>query len=95
MPLENCKDHPRRMNGPVGTLVARTVMDAIDRLVGRVGVDPTETFEALSLDNLDLIELLIDIEDAFDISLDDEAFAATLTPAEVIALVSQQVRTTI
>ena len=48
---------------------------------------PELTFEELAADSLDIIELIVDLEDAFAIELDDEKLMACETVGRFVAVV--------
>ena len=49
---------------------------------------PELTFEELAVDSLDIIELIVGLEDAFAIELDDEKLMACETVGQFVAIVS-------
>ena len=48
---------------------------------------PELTFEELAVDSLDIIELIVGLEDAFAIELDDEKLMACETVGQFVAVV--------
>ncbi|MBR0376202.1 MAG: acyl carrier protein [Firmicutes bacterium] len=46
------------------------------------------TFEELAADSLDMIEIIVSLEDAFAIELDDEKLMACETVGQFVAIVS-------
>ena len=74
-----------------GPSVTQRVVDAIARSkrVDAAGIRPETTFEELGLDSLDAIELLFEIEEEFDLTVEDEAVQGKENVAQVIAAVEE------
>ena len=73
--------------------VEQRVIEAIARSkrIDAGAIRPECTFEELGLDSLDAIELLFEIEEEFDLTVDDEAVQGKETVAQVIAAVREAV----
>jgi acyl carrier protein len=71
--------------------VEQRVIDAIARSkrVDAGEIRPETTFEELGMDSLDAIELLFEIEEEFDLTVDDDAVQGKETVGQVIAAVRQ------
>ena len=67
-----------------------TVAAMIGRLAGR-DVRPETTLDELGLSSLDRVELLSQLEDRFDVTVDEAAFAAARTVADVERLIEPPV----
>jgi acyl carrier protein len=52
-------------------------------------IGPETTFEELGMDSLDAIELLFEIEEEFDLTVEDDAVQGKETVAQVIEAVRQ------
>ena len=71
--------------------VAARVVGAIAR-TKRIDADqirPETTFEELGVDSLDAIELLFEIEEEFDLTVEDEAVQGKENVGQVIAAVEE------
>ena len=55
---------------------------------GKPPITRDTTLESLGLDSLDNVEIVIDIEDRFDITIQDEAARACKTVGEIIAYIA-------
>ena len=53
------------------------------------GIRPETTFEELGLDSLDAIELLFEIEEEFELTVEDDAVQGKETVAQVVAAVRE------
>ena len=53
---------------------------------------PTATFDDLSLDSLDCIEIVMDVEDKFGIEINDEEMSTWTTFGDVMATVEEKVK---
>lgn len=76
--------------------VAERVIDAIARSK-RLDADtirPETTFEELGMDSLDAIELLFEIEEEFDLTVEDEAVQGKENVGQVIEAVREAVAET-
>jgi acyl carrier protein len=60
------------------TPVEETVKRIVTRIVRKPDADfnPTTTFKDLSADSLDVVQILVGVEDAFDIEIQDEQLKA-------------------
>ena len=69
------------------------MIDAIARSkrIDAGDVRPETTFEELGMDSLDAIELLFEIEEEFDLTVEDDAVQGKETVGQVIAAVRQAV----
>lgn len=74
-----------------GPSVAQRVVSTIARAkrIDADGIRPETTFEELGLDSLDAIELLFELEEEFDLTVDDEAVQGKENVAQVIAAVEE------
>lgn len=60
------------------TKIEERVSDCLRNVLGsdgkkyKEGFDPDSTFEELYLDSLDVVELVMDLEDEFNVSISDE-----------------------
>jgi acyl carrier protein len=71
--------------------VEQRVIDAIARSkrVDAAKIRPQTTFEELGMDSLDAIELLFEIEEEFDLTVEDEAVQGKENVGQVIAAVQE------
>lgn len=68
-------------------------------IVGRLAIDPARVIpeakirEDLQADSLDLVELIMDLEDAFEISIseDDGRALTTLTVGEAVGYLAERI----
>jgi acyl carrier protein len=58
----------------VETSVAETVKNIVTRIVRKPDLDftPTATFKDFNADSLDIVQILVAVEDTFDIEIQDE-----------------------
>jgi acyl carrier protein len=54
--------------------------------------DPKETFESLGADSLDQVQIVMEIEDAFGITVEDEDMAKILCPQDAIDYVKDHTK---
>jgi long-chain acyl-CoA synthetase len=66
---------------------AKTVVDVIRRFVPDRALEPTVTLDALGLSSLDRVELMMALEDAFRVTLDESEVSGEKTIAELDAIV--------
>ena len=73
--------------------IRQRVIDAIARSkrVDAAGIKPETTFEELGMDSLDAIELLFEIEEEFDLTVEDDAVQGKETVGQVIDAVREAV----
>ena len=71
--------------------IEQRVIGAIARSkrIDAAGIRPETTFEELGVDSLDAIELLFEIEEEFDLTVEDEAVQGKENVAQVIAAVEE------
>jgi acyl carrier protein len=71
--------------------IAQRVIAAIARSkrVDADSIRPETTFEALGMDSLDAIELLFELEEEFDLTVEDEAVQGKETVDQVIQAVRE------
>ncbi len=71
--------------------VEQRVIAAIARSkrVDAAGIRPETTFEDLGMDSLDAIELLFEIEEEFDLTVEDEAVQGKENVGQVVEAVSE------
>lgn len=76
--------------------IAQRVIGAIARSkrIDAAEIRPETTFEELGLDSLDAIELLFEIEEEFDLTVEDDAVQGKETVAQVIAAVEEALAAT-
>ena len=76
--------------------VEQRVIAAIARSkrVDAAEIRPETTFEELGMDSLDAIELLFEIEEEFDLTVEDEAVQGKESVAQVIAAVEEALAAT-
>lgn len=76
-----------------GPSVEQRVIDAIARSkrIDAAEIRPETTFQDLGMDSLDAIELLFEIEEEFDLTVEDDAVQGKETVGQVIAAVRQAV----
>lgn len=68
--------------------VKTIIADQADLPVDKIKL--TDSLNFLSLDSLDSVEILIDIESAFDISIPDKEFKKIKTVGDVVTLVANR-----
>jgi long-chain acyl-CoA synthetase len=66
---------------------AHTVEDVLRRFVASRDILPDTTIEALGLSSLERVELMMALEESFETTIDEAAFAAVRTVGELSALV--------
>jgi acyl carrier protein len=77
--------------------VPETIQDRVLRLVAGVrripveSVTPESTFEELGMDSLDKLNLLFEVENEFDVEIDDQEAKQISRVSEMIAGVTQLV----
>jgi long-chain acyl-CoA synthetase len=71
---------------------ASTVEDVVRRFVGQREVSPDTTIEALGLSSLERIELMMALEETFETTIDETAFAGAKTVGELAGLVDVETR---
>jgi acyl carrier protein len=82
-------------NPSTGKITPESVQDRVLRVVATsrrlplASVTPDSTFEQLGIDSLDRINLLFDLENEFDISIDDEQAKTITNIPEMVAGIQQ------
>lgn len=73
--------------------VAETVKKIVIRIVRKPETDftPTTTFKDLNADSLDIVQILVAVEDAFDIEIQDEALQNVSDMAGFVAYIESKV----
>lgn len=80
--------------------------DVLDIIVRQLNIDRLESmmikksdikdsdlfFDDLNADDLDMIELFMELEEAFSISLDDDIIQTTLTVGKLVEIIHNQCR---
>ena len=76
--------------------IEQRVIGAIARSkrIDASGIRPETTFEELEMDSLDAIELLFEIEEEFDLTVEDEAVQGKENVGQVIEAVREAVAET-
>ena len=74
-------------DGPATTSHASTVQDVIARFVAGRELTPATTLDELGLSSLDRVEMLMALEEAFQVTLDESALAGAKTIADLSTLV--------
>ncbi len=77
----------------VNTSVEETVRKIAGRIIRKSDIvfAPTTTFKDLGADSLDIVQILVAVEDAFDIELDDEEMQKVTNTAEFVAYVERKI----
>jgi acyl carrier protein len=93
---------PRTMQEPVDPSFHAASPDSVQSRLLRViatsrrvpleSVTPDSTFEQLGIDSLDRINLLFDIENEFDISIDDEQARSIANIHQMVAGIEEMLR---
>ncbi len=79
------------MNCNLELRVLRVFKDALGYLSSSIEVTPEKNLVSdLSCDDLDNIEILMELEDEFDIEISDAEFGSLKTIADVIALIQSK-----
>ncbi len=73
--------------------VEETMQKIVSRIVRKDDIDltSTTTFKDLGADSLDIVQILVALEDAFDIELEDEALKAINNMGEFLDYVKGKV----
>ncbi len=73
--------------------VEETMQKIVSRIVRKDDIDltSTTTFKDLGADSLDIVQILVALEDAFDIELEDEALKAISNMGEFLDYVKGKV----
>ena len=77
----------------VETSVGETVKKIVTKIVRKPDTDftPTATFKDFEADSLDIVQILVAVEDTFDIELDDEELQNITDMAGFIAYIERRV----
>ena len=70
-----------------------TVEKIVTRIVRKPDIDfsPTTTFKDMEADSLDVVQILVALEDTYDIEIQDEALAGVTNMGEFIAHIESRV----
>lgn len=73
--------------------VEETIKSTVLKIVRKEGFDftPATTFKDLGADSLDIVQVLVALEDSFDIEIPDEDLKAITNMGEMIAYVKRKV----
>ena len=74
--------------------VVETVKSILSKRVKKVDIDKlkeTDSLKELGLDSLDLVELMLEIEDAFNIEFSSEEIEKLETLKEVLELINKKI----
>jgi len=73
--------------------VEETVKKIVTRIVRKPDIDfsPTTTFKDMEADSLDVVQILVALEDTYDIEIQDEALAGVTNMGEFIAHIESRV----
>ncbi len=73
--------------------VEETIKKTVLRIVRKEDFDlaPTTTFKDLGADSLDIVQLLVALEDSFDIEIPDEDMKGITNMGDMIAYVERRV----
>ena len=55
-------------------------------------IEPTDTWVSLGADNLDVVEVMMELEESYDIQIDDDKFDSYLTIGDVANYVGSLVK---
>ena len=77
----------------VETSVEETVKRIVTKIVRKPDTDftPTATFKDFEADSLDIVQILVAVEDTFDIELDDEELQNITDMAGFVAYIERKV----
>lgn len=67
--------------------VQEQVLEVINKTMGREVTSVADTLDSLGVDSLDRVEIVMDLEDEFNIEVSDEEMASLVTVADLIILV--------
>lgn len=67
------------------------VVDVICEIgcVDEADVKSVDTFEEMNLDSLDMVEIMLELEEYFDLDINDETFASCKTVDDVARLIDK------
>jgi acyl carrier protein len=73
--------------------VEETVRNIVIKIVRKPDIDftPTTTFKDLNADSLDIVQILVALEDTYDIEIQDEELQKVSNMGEFIAYVERKV----
>ena len=74
--------------------VVETVKSILSKRVKKVDIDKlkeTDSLKELGLDSLDLVELMLEIEDAFNVEFSSEEIEKLETLKEVLELINKKI----
>lgn len=73
--------------------VEETIKKIVTRIVRRPDVDftPTTTFKDLGADSLDVVQILVALEDTFDIEIVDEELQEVTNMGDFVAYVERKI----
>lgn len=73
--------------------VEETVRNIVIKIVRKPDIDftPTTTFKDLNADSLDIVQILVALEDTYDIEIQDEELQEVINMGDFIAYVERKV----
>ena len=73
--------------------VEETIKKIVTRIVRRPDIDftPTTTFKDLGADSLDVVQILVALEDTFDIEIVDEELQEVTNMGDFVAYVERKI----
>ena len=73
--------------------IEETVKNIVIKIVRKPDVEftPTTTFKDLNADSLDIVQMLVALEDTYDIEIDDQELQAVTNMGEFIAYIERKV----
>ena len=73
--------------------VEETVKEIVTRIVRKPDIDftPTTTFKDLEADSLDIVQILVALEDAYNIEIQDEDLQEVSNMGDFIAYIERKV----
>lgn len=73
--------------------VEETVREVAARILRKPGIEfaPDTTFKSLGADSLDIVQIVVAVEDAYDLELDDEELKKITNTAGFIAYVESKI----
>ena len=73
--------------------VEETVKEIVTRIVRKPDLDftPTTTFKDMNADSLDIVQILVALEDAYDIEIQDEELQEVIDMGGFIAYIERKV----
>ena len=73
--------------------VEETIKEIASRILRKpdIAFAPTTTFKSLGADSLDIVQIVVATEDAFDIEMDDEELKSVTDTAGFVAYVERKI----